>query len=336
MPSTCAKINTPNAADESGDATTISAVHPDVIQTHILTRLDGPALASVASACSEFHALSALDHLWANICHYTWPSTKAPRVSHIIATFPGASHSFFSDSFPVALAAAHGSCTDGAAPELISAVDLFHRQELVLSRMVETETESGWFRCSPFRVDLLEPKEAVPSVMKYPRSEEACDGLGEKLTLSWIVIDPKGKRAMNVSSGKPVSVRRHWLSGEVQMRFASLIDGGEKGSATEGVLCSMTVTCGGEMQVREVCLHMEDMDGMQLNGRDSLKILQRALEGKRGKLKNEKAGRHRYGEFINRKEERKEKKVKAERRLDMFCVAFLVLSFAALSVLFLF
>ncbi|TKY61957.1 F-box protein [Spatholobus suberectus] len=322
--------------DEATGATTISAVHPDVIQTHILTCLDGPALASVASTCSQLHALSAQEPLWAEICRSTWPSTNAPRVRHVISTFPRASRSFFSDSFPPF--AARGSRPAGIerALELISSVDLFHGRRAVLSRVVETETESGWFRCSPFRVDVLDPKDAVATAVEYPKSEEACEGLGEEFRLSWIVVDPKGRRAVNVSSGRAVSVERHWLSGEVRVRFATVVGGGERGSASEEALCSVTVTFGGEMQVREACLQMEDMDGTQLNGRDSLEILQRALEGKRGRFRDGKGGRDRYVEFVNRKMERKDRKLRDERRLDMLCVALALLSFAALSTFFLF
>lgn len=325
-----------NDIDQAGGATTISDVHPDIIQTHILTCLDGPALASIASTCSTLHTLSEHEQLWENMCHSTWPSTKTPRVRHIISTFPRASRSFYADSFPSFAAA--GTCRHTnieRTPELVTAVDLFHGRQPVLSRVVETETESGWFRCSPFRVDVLDPKEAVATAMEYPRSEEACERLREELRLSWIVVDPAGKRAVNVSSGRAVSVERHWLSGEVRVRFATVVDGGERGSASEAVLCSVTVTCGSEMQVREACVQMEDMDGMILNGRESLGILQRALEGKRGTffLEGEK---NRFSEFINRKTERKERKMRDERRLDMVCVTLALLSFAAISTLFFF
>ncbi|KAG4928456.1 hypothetical protein AAZX31_19G183100 [Glycine max] len=333
----CIDNTATTSTDEAGGATTITAVHPDIIQTHILTCLDGPSLASVASTCSQLHALSAREPLWENICHSTWPSTSSPRVRHVMSTFPRASLSFFSDSFPSFAAAREGSSS--RAPELISAVDIFHRRRAVLSRVVETETESDWFRCSPFRIDVLDQKEAVATAMEYPRSEEACEILGEDLRLSWIVVDPNGKRAVNVSSGRVVSVERHWLSGEVKARFATVVGGGERGTAVEVALCSVTVTFGGEMQVREACLQMEDMDGMFLNGRDSLGILQRALEGIRGTLLKdgkEEEGRNRYLEFIKRKMERKDKKERDERRLDMLCVPLALLSFAAFSTLFLF
>lgn len=328
--------NTTAAIHRPGAATTISAVHPDIIQTHILTRLDGPALASIATTCSQLHALSEHEQLWESICHATWPSTTTPRVRHIISTFPGASRSFFSDSFPsFAAVDTYRHANIERTPELVTAVDLFHGRKPVLSRVVETETVSGWFRCSPFRVDVLDPKEAVATAMEYPRSEEACERLREELRLSWIVVDPEGKRAVNVSSGRAVSVERHWLSGEVRVRFATVVGGGERGSASEAVLCSVTVTCGSEMQVREACVQMEDMDGTILNGRDSLGILQRALEGKRGTffVAGEK---DRFLEFMNRKRERKERKMRDERRLDMACVALALLSFAAISTLFFF
>ncbi|CAI8584131.1 unnamed protein product [Vicia faba] len=321
-------------ATDPGGAAPISVMPPDVIQTHILTSLDGPSLASAASTCSQLNILSSHEHLWCKICNSTWPSSNTPRVRKVISTFPNTSRSFFSDSFSYVMASASNCHRKNieSTPEIISAVDLFQREKVVLSRVVETETESGWFRCSPFRIDILDPKDSVETSMEYPREEEACRNLEEKLSLSWIVIDPIGKRAVNVSSGKPVSVNRHWLTGDVKVRFATVLHGGEKGSAKEATVCSLLVTFGKEMQVREICFQIEDMDGNQLNGRDSLGILQRALEGERRRLRN---GKERYVEFVRKKMERKERKLRRERKLDILCVALAALSVAAFSTLFL-
>ncbi|CAJ2632304.1 probable F-box protein At2g36090 [Trifolium pratense] len=327
--------------DEEGGAATISAIHPDIIQTHILTCLDGPSLASASSTCSQLNNLSSNEHLWNKICHSTWPSTNTTRVRHVISTFPNTSRSFFSDSFSTVTANTlhhrhhHHRTNLETTPEILSAVDLFHRKRLILSKVVETETVSGWFRCSPFRIDILDPKDSVETSMEYPRNDEECKNLEEELRLSWIVIDPRGKRAVNVSSGKPVSVHRHWLTGDVHVKFATVLHGGEKGSATEVTVCSLLVTLGGEMQVREVCFQVEDMDGINLNGRDSLGILQKALEGGRKRLRSEKEGKERFVEFMKRKIERKERKLRSERRLDMLCVGLAALSVAAFSTLFL-
>jgi hypothetical protein len=89
------------------------------------------------------------------------------------------------------------------------------------------------------------------------------------------------------------------------------------------------------MQVREVCFQIEDMDGINLNGRDSLGILQRALEGERKKLRSEKERKEIFVEFMKRKIERKERKLRSERWLDMLCVGIAALSIAAFSTLFL-
>ncbi|XP_058740764.1 probable F-box protein At2g36090 [Vicia villosa] len=330
-------LNKNTTTTDAGGAATISAVPSDIIQTHILTCLDGPSLASAASTCSQLNILSSEEHLWIKICNSTWPSTNTPRVRNIISTFFNSSRSFFSDcsSTVTALASNRHRKNIDSTPEILSAVDLFYRKKIVLSRVVETETESGWFRCSPFRIDILDPKDTVETSMDYPREDEACEKLEEELSLSWIVIDTKGKRAVNVSSGKPVSVNRHWLTGDVQVRFATVLHGGEKGSAKEATVCSLLVTFGKEMQVREMCFQVEDMDGNQLNGRDSLGILQRALEGGRKRLRNGKEGKERYVEFVKKKMERKDRKLRRERRLDILCVTVAALSVAAFSTLFL-
>ncbi|GMJ09480.1 hypothetical protein like AT2G36090 [Hibiscus trionum] len=322
---------------DQNNATTISTVHQDIIETNILTRLDGPTLASVSCASTHLHALASQEHLWTNICHSTWPSTTSPRVRHVISNFHNGSRFFFSDAFPLAtepVASRDLSENFDLPSKLISAVDIYYKKELIFSKVVEAETVSAWFKCSPFRVDLLDPKEAVSTRIPHPDKDDTCRDLEEDMELSWILIDPIGKRAMDLSSHRPVTVNRHWLSGEVQVKFASVVGGGVIGAATELVQCEVVVTCGGstrgEMHVREVSLLMENVDGMYLNGNDSLVILKRALDGKRGKGKKREVERKKEVEnFLERKKERKERKSRREGTLDMLCVAFGVLAFAS-------
>ncbi|XVF07608.1 hypothetical protein REPUB_Repub06bG0153800 [Reevesia pubescens] len=324
-------------------AEAISTVHADIIETHILTRLDGPTLASASRASTQLRALASKESLWTDICHSTWPSTTSPRVRHLISNFPNGSRSFFSDAFPLVTEPAsfrHPPENPDLPSELISSVDIYYKKELIFSKVVETETVTAWFKYSPFRVDLLDPKEAVSTQILHPDTEDKCRDLEEDMELSWIVIDPIGKRAMNLSSQRPVTVHRHWLSGEVQVKFSSIVAGGRIGAATELVQCGVLVTCGvsgrGVMHVREVSLQVEDMDGMFLNGKDSLVILKRGLNGNRGKGKKREEERwNEFVEFLERKRERKEKKMRREETLDMLCVVFGVLAFAS-SGLFLF
>ncbi|KAF5473528.1 hypothetical protein F2P56_010132 [Juglans regia] len=325
--------------DDCG-TTTLSAVHPDIIQTNILTRLDGPTLASAACTSSQFYALSSEENLWTNICHSTWLSTKTPLLLHVISTFPNGSRSFFSDSFPLLTnsdstpAADYSSLNPEYHPtELVSAIDVYYKGKVVFCKVIETETVTEWFQRSPFRLDLLDPKDVVPTPIRFNGGEEICRELTDDLTLSWILIDPNGRRAVNLSSHKAVSVERHWLSGDVHVRFVTIL-AGKRGTASELVQCGIVVTCGGseggELLVREVSLQVEDMDAMHLNGKDSLVILKRSLEGakvRRGRRELDE-GRKRYQEYLERKKERKERRLRTEGALDMLCMALGALVFS--------
>ncbi|KAL3716037.1 hypothetical protein ACJRO7_007757 [Eucalyptus globulus] len=327
----------PSAAKTAtATATAFSDIHHDLLQSHILTRLDGPALASASCVSSDLRALSSDDRLWADISRSAWPSINAPRVSRVVSTFPGGHRSFFADAYPLP-AEDPGSPSMAHPPpppelhrrpsELISAVDIRYRGQLIFSKTAETETETGWFRCSPFRIDMLEPKEAVSTPLPFPSPDDECGDLGDGLRLSWVLIDPEGRRAMNLSSAAPVSIQRHWLSGEVHARFVTVLSSGERGAAAERVACTIAVTCGGPrggaMQVREVSVQAEDMEGTYLNGGDSLVILRRAMEARRGKkTREEEEGRRRYEDFLERRRERKERRARAEGTLDALCVGF--------------
>ncbi|KAL0316078.1 UNVERIFIED_CONTAM: putative F-box protein [Sesamum radiatum] len=307
----------PPSAAEAG----FSTLHPDIIESHILTRLDGPALASAACCSTTLRRGSSLDNLWSSICHSTWPSTASPSVSQVVSTFPdGGPRAFFSHAFPL-LAEANTLVLSSSAPptELLSAVDIHHRGQLIFTKLQKTETDKDWFRRLPFRIDLLEPKDVVPTPITYPVGDGACAEILEGMTLSWILIDPIGRRAANLSSHKPVTVQRHWITGEVQARFASIL------AADYGhVQCGIVVTWGrSEGGVREVSLEMEDMDGMHLNGKDSLVILQGAMEGKKGTgKKTVEEGQRRYREYAEMKGERRERKLRREGALDFICMAF--------------
>lgn len=319
-----------------GGSATVATIHPDILEAHILTRLDGPALASVSCASSQLRSLSSSHHLWTTACHSTWPSTNSPRLRHIISTFPDGPRSFFSQSFvlPLPVNDSKNLGLSPPPPELISAVDIYYRDRLVFSKVQETETITDWFRCSPFRIDLIDPKNVVLTTVTHP-DEAACHDLAKDMTLSWIMIDPIRLRTVNLSSWRPVSVRRHWLSGEVQVQFGSVLSG-EKGCGSELVQCVVVVTCGGseegEMQVREVSLQMEDMDGMHLTGKDSLVIFNRALFGGKSKSKSKSKGisagrrevesRRWCDEFLEITRMRRERKLRREGRLDTMCIGF--------------
>ncbi|CAK9184691.1 unnamed protein product [Ilex paraguariensis] len=319
----------------AGNTTSITDVHPDIIRTHILTRLDGPTLASTSSASSHLHSLSSEDKLWREICNSTWPSTIDPLVRATISSFPSGHRSFFCDAFPAFRHLSRPSQPNRhpgpSILELISAIDVHYKNKLVFSQAHVTETVTGWFQFSPLRVDLLDYKETVQTPVKFSGDEETCRAdLEEHMSLSWILIDPTNKRAVNLSSLRPVSVLHHWLTGDFQVRYATILAGDFNGDRSELLQCSVVVTCGGEeggeLQVKEVSMQVEDMDGKILNGKDSLVILQEAMESERGKRGQE---RERYEEFLEMRRERRVKKQRRERRLDMVFTATAISIFLA-------
>ncbi|KAL4560704.1 hypothetical protein LXL04_032857 [Taraxacum kok-saghyz] len=319
----------PDATLNHRTTTGISSLPTDILESHILTRLNGQTLASAACASVSLSAGHHNHQLWSNICHSTWPSTASDRISKIISTFSddkNGPRSFFSQSFPlptsepttVSPSPQHPTSFPPAS-ELISAVDIYYRNKPILTKTKETETISDWFRCSQFRIDMLDPKDVIRTQIPQPIGEATCTALMEEMTLSWILIDPVNKRSVNLSSHKPVSVHRHWLSGEVRVCYVSILGGG--GGVV--VQCVIVVNCGGseegEMQVREVTMEVEDVDGKHLKGRDSLVILQRIMEGKRGSgVHRVEEGRRRYAMYEEMKKERRERK----SRISSFSTCF--------------
>ncbi|KAI8573446.1 hypothetical protein RHMOL_Rhmol01G0278300 [Rhododendron molle] len=307
-----------------GDATTISSVHPDILQTHILTRLDGPTLASAACASSQLHALSTQETLWQQICHRTWPSTADPRVRRLISSFPSGHRSFYSDSFQYLDGHRRSRPSRRPPPAyIVSAVDIRYKNQLILSKVHVAETESD--PSLPFRVDLLGPKEAAPMPVNLDIREDKClSNLEENLTLSWILIDPTRTRAADVSTRRPVLVRRNWLANDVELRYATVLSGGGL------VQCLVVVTCGGGgigLAVGEVRLDVADMEGKKLGW----KSLGAAVEGGRKRRGGKGEERERYEGWWREERERRRRKRRRENR--RITVLFATPVFILLSVL---
>ncbi|CAN1251953.1 F-box protein At2g27310 [Linum perenne] len=300
----------PPASSSPSSSDAISAVHPDILRAHILNRLDGPSLASLSCASPDLRSLSTDDHLWRNISTATWPSVNDPNLASLIQSFNHGYRSFFSDSFP-AIRSRVGSRDPTRPARLISAVDIYYGDAPIFSKVIETETATGWFLTAPFRIEALESKEVVPTGVRklIGRENRWLEQLEENLKVSWIVIDPVNKRAANVSSSGAVSVRRHWLTGEAQVKFSTAA--AEEGEETEGE------EEGGEVHVREVYLGMEDMEGRSLSGEESLGILDAAVGGGRRRRKETREeGKQRYGKFVERKREIKRSVERREKIVD--------------------
>lgn len=281
-----------------------------------LRRLDGPSLAAASCATAGLRELASDPDTWRALRLAQWPSLAAqPNALSTISP-----RRLFADAFPFPSPdAAPLAGAERLPGKLVSAVDIYHKGEPLLSRVVETSTSSSWFLTSPFCVDVVECKNPVP----------ACSVSPAELELSWIVADPSSGRAVNVSSRQAVAVDRHWYTGETLLRYAVML-GGCKFEAT--------ATCSEETgHLREVSLTVEDADGAAVSGEGSLRLLAAAMAGPRkGGEKEREEAKRRYEEFVRSKRGRKESKARREVLVDLCCSAVsavAVLSFLAAVVL---
>ncbi|KAF7061964.1 hypothetical protein CFC21_068614 [Triticum aestivum] len=307
--------------------TTIEDLPADVLAC-ALRRLDGPSLAAASCATAGLRAIAADPATWRALCLAQWPSLDLETLQqhNILGSAAVSPPRLFADAFPfpstsTSTEAAADQCLPG---ELISAVDVYHTENgaprPLFSRVVETSTSSSWFLASPFRVDAVECKDPV-------RMASASFSPAE-LELSWIVVDPRSGRAVNVSSRRAVAVDRHWYTGETLVRYAVVL-GGSKFEAT--ITCSEEAGC---LNLREVSLTVEDADGAAVSGEGSLRLLAAAMEAPRSKAgeREREEAKRRYEEFVRSKRGRKESKARREVLVDLCCSAVsavAVLSFLA-------
>ncbi|XP_024970282.1 F-box protein At2g27310-like [Cynara cardunculus var. scolymus] len=276
--------------------TTLADIHPHIIQTHILPRLDGPSLSTAAAASSYLQALCSDDHLWAHVSNSTWPSINHPHLHHLISSFPTGYRSFFDDSFPALVtdvnhhnrprtwSKSQSDCYLNLPSELISAIDIRYQNDVIFSRIEITDTTTD-FLSPAFRMELNDPvPENFQSIdLKVDElagaDQETLSHLKESVTLNWILIDPTLKRAGNLSSIKAVSARQDWMTNETLLRYVTVLPGCE---ANEVVQCRIQVVLGAGkggvgLHVKEVSLQLQDLDCCCLNGREFLVITQGAI-----------------------------------------------------------
>nr|GEU94322.1 F-box protein At2g27310-like [Tanacetum cinerariifolium] len=268
-------------------ATSLTDINLNIIQTHILPRLDGPSLTNTSAVSSELQSLCSDYDLWSPISKSTWPSITDPRVDNIISTFPGGHHSFYKDSFGALfteVSHSNRSCSlssssqqpqpDCCLTELILVVDIRYKDDIIYSK-VEVAPKSNLFASKPLprisscidlKVDLFTgPDQATLSHFK------------ESVTLNWIIIHPTLKRSGNVSSIKPVSVSKDWMTNDIVVQYTTVLPGPD---SNEMVQCRISVVIGVEFHVKQVILVIQDLNSCLLDGRDFMVTVEGAIIGK--------------------------------------------------------
>ncbi|XP_058086276.1 probable F-box protein At2g36090 [Magnolia sinica] len=224
----------------------------------------------------------------------------------------------------------------------------------------------GWFMDCPFRLDVLNYENVrrthddddddddeddgddghddgdmmgglppIPFVEKKERgSSKLCRKLEENVRLSWVILDTKSGKSVNLSSWKPVLVQRYWPSeGDFLMRFGCVVPMEERVVASGAAECVITVRCQlmeteGWLRWTEISMQVEDKEGAHVSGGRSMKVLEEALGCERSKERG--LVERGYGEYVREKRELREKKMKSEGLLDRLCVLSGIGVFAAL------
>ncbi|KAK1354556.1 F-box domain containing protein [Heracleum sosnowskyi] len=323
--------------------TKITDLHPEIIFTHILPRIDHSSLGSLALASKQVHALCNHESIWTSICNSKWQSTKHLFLQNAISSFPGGHRSFFYDSYPILEFGNKCSWYNGhdttllQRPELlISAVDIQYKNKNIYSKVDVINTSTKSFASSSFKVEALNLKEFVRLPVKCEEEEDIhLSALKENLKLSWISIDPTQKRAANISSQLPVTVRPHWIDGDIEVKYVIVMPGDSSaGMSSELVEIRIIVMLewGEEkthLKLRNVSLQVHDMEGICLQGGESLRILQKAIQcGTRKKARRDEVI-DRYKSFVIKKGERREGRQEGQHKivallLAIFLVALIV------------
>ncbi|XP_049932373.1 probable F-box protein At2g36090 [Nymphaea colorata] len=323
-------------------AVTISGLHPDLLK-HILHLLDGAALAAIGSTATEFRDASGDQMLWRRLVNESWPATSETELHRLIASTPGGFRAFYADSCPLVSADSVLPAPEGPQPspvDLVSIVDVRHRGRIIFSKVLygvplpesgeDPQRVEDWFLDSPFRIDALDTKDDPPVISVAGgdcTGDEVRRRLAEDVQMSWIVLDLTRGRAVNLTSWTPLEVERYWYSDlEYQIKFGTVLP-----LERECIYCAVSVRCGGceegELKVREIAMTMEDVEGRNLLGRESMDIFGRALGSVR--RKGEEVLKRKYAEFLRTRSENKERKAKRDKRIDMACVLSGVSAFVA-------
>nr|XP_043616115.1 F-box protein At2g27310-like [Erigeron canadensis] len=272
-------------------ATSLTDIHSDIILTHILPCLDGPSLATTTALSSYLQNLCIDDNIWKRVCKSTWPSSTHPRVQEIISAFPYGYRTFFHDAFPVLVINRSMwkqdqqlNCLTSypGLSELVSAIDIHYKNDIVYSAVKLTNTSTKHFLWSPLWIELTNDQTIINRSIDLKVDdnigEETLLQLKESLTLNWVVMSTSWKRAGNLSSVKPVRVKEGLLPNEILVQYKTILPGCDP---KEMVQCKIHLVLEGEvaagLQVKMVILKLQNLNSICLKGNDFLVVTQRAI-----------------------------------------------------------
>ncbi|KAJ1433054.1 F-box-like domain superfamily [Sesbania bispinosa] len=273
-------------------------------------------------------------------------------VNKEVAEYQQNSHLEYPDSWTEAEYYGDMNEAESISPsDFVSIVDISFKEKPICSKVLwgipnADNGNDGWFYNCPFQMDILthadraddndgvvnlSVSDGLPPITSLERERK--DGklwreLRDGLQLSWIIVNRKVKQAANLASWSPLGGQRHWpTEKDFVIRFGSVLP-------AKDILPCQVVQCILVMKFRvvhteedgvqttleltELSMQLEDMEGAHVNGRNSLHILKEALSCRRSKNYSQVLEScHMYSKLQN---ELREEKTRNENWLDRLCI----------------
>lgn len=287
----------------------------------ILGQLDGPTLASVSRTCPDLRDAAQDRELWRQACHSLWPSTSIPGTNSLIPDFKRFYEESYplvlyekNGSQNTETTTAPGNIIPelGAREfqDFTSLVDVYYQRRCIFSQAsipipevltisheekdvsaadVPIGVCSTWLSNSPFHWGILELPQSNSRINSNAsfgadRRNQRTTELEEHLRLSWVLLDKRRGKCVNLSSWAPISSQSSWNydTGKYRVHFGCILPVGRSLFPHGMVKCKISVGCRltdgvGPLELEEIGLHMEDLTGKHLDGKKSLIVLKQAL-----------------------------------------------------------
>ncbi|CAL4914463.1 unnamed protein product [Urochloa decumbens] len=247
--------------------------------------------------------------------------------------------------------------------DFVSLIDVWYKDcplySKVIWRIPNSDGANGWFYNCPFRIDVFQHSAEnnennngevflstisdlppVPSMEQERKDGKLWRELNDGIKLSWIIVNRKMKRAVNLTSWHPLGGQRHWPTDtDFVLRFGSVLPAKEvlPCQVAECILLMKFRMTGmgneeanepSTLALTELSMQIEDMGGVHLNGRCSLLLLKEALSCHRSRNYDEVL--ESCNIYLKAQSELKEEKIRSECRFDTLCIVSGITIFATI------